>query len=144
MITQLAESTASTPYVSQNAAVSASSASIAPTNTSSRYGQPASASATGRATRESETGCHSTVPGPCTPRTYCAGMTADRPTDVIETILRSYTTITVVGASADPTKPAHYVPAHMAQHGWRIVPVNPRGGTILGEPVHRTLGDIPH
>jgi uncharacterized protein len=70
-------------------------------------------------------------------------MTADRPTDVIETILRRFPTITVVGASADPMKPAHYVPAHMAQHGWRIVPVNPRGGTILGTQAYPTLADVP-
>jgi predicted CoA-binding protein len=63
--------------------------------------------------------------------------------ETVEQILRSYDTITVVGASAAPEKPAHYVPAHMQQHGWRIVPVNPRGGTILGQPVHRTLAEAP-
>jgi predicted CoA-binding protein len=31
----------------------------------------------------------------------------------------------------------------MQQHGWRIVPVNPREVTILGEPVYRTLADVP-
>jgi predicted CoA-binding protein len=67
-------------------------------------------------------------------------MTTD---DVVEKILRSYDTITVVGASNAPEKPAHYVPEHMQAHGWRIVPVNPRGGTILGEPVHRSLADAP-
>lgn len=39
-------------------------------------------------------------------------------------ILTTYGTITVVGASGAPAKAAHYVPAHMQQHGWRIVPVN--------------------
>jgi predicted CoA-binding protein len=63
--------------------------------------------------------------------------------EVVEKILRSYDTITVVGASNAPEKPAHYVPAHMQAHGWRIVPVNPRGGTILGEPVYRSLGEAP-
>jgi uncharacterized protein len=62
---------------------------------------------------------------------------------VVEQILTSYDTITVVGASDAAEKPAHYVPEHMQQHGWRIVPVNPRGGTILGEPAYRTLGDVP-
>lgn len=70
-------------------------------------------------------------------------MTADAPTDVIETILRRFATITVVGASADPMKPAHYVPAHMADHGWRIVPVNPRAGTILGAQAYPSLADVP-
>jgi predicted CoA-binding protein len=62
---------------------------------------------------------------------------------LVERILTSYDTITVVGASAAPAKAAHYVPAHMQRHGWRIVPVNPHADEILGEPVHRTLADVP-
>jgi predicted CoA-binding protein len=63
--------------------------------------------------------------------------------DIVERILRSYAVITVVGASADPTKAAHHVPAHMQRHGWRIIPVNPHADEILGEPVYRTLGNVP-
>jgi uncharacterized protein len=61
----------------------------------------------------------------------------------VEHILRTYDTITVVGASDAAEKPASYVPTHMREHGWRIVPVNPRGGTILGEPAYKTLADVP-
>ncbi|WP_375481610.1 CoA-binding protein [uncultured Jatrophihabitans sp.] len=61
----------------------------------------------------------------------------------VEQILRRYDTITVVGASDDPAKPAHYVPEHMIEHGWRIVPVNPRGGEILGLPAYPTLAEVP-
>jgi predicted CoA-binding protein len=65
-------------------------------------------------------------------------------TDVtVERILRSYAEITVVGASRHQEKAAHYVPAHMQRHGWRIVPVNPYADAILGEPVHRRLADVP-
>ena len=53
--------------------------------------------------------------------------------EVVERILTTYDTITVVGASANPGKAAHSVPAVMQRHGWRIVPVNLRGGVILGE-----------
>jgi predicted CoA-binding protein len=60
----------------------------------------------------------------------------------VERILRSYDTITVVGASRSPAKAAHSVPAHMQQHGWRIIPVNPYADAILGERVYRTLADI--
>jgi predicted CoA-binding protein len=63
--------------------------------------------------------------------------------DVIERILRTYETITVVGASDAPEKPAHYVPVHMREHGWQIVPINPRGGTILGVPAYRSLAEAP-
>jgi predicted CoA-binding protein len=62
---------------------------------------------------------------------------------LVEHMLRTYGTITVVGASPAPAKAAHYVPAHMQQHGWRIIPVNPHAGEILGEPVYRTLADVP-
>jgi hypothetical protein len=58
-------------------------------------------------------------------------------------ILTTYDTITVVGASANPGKAAHRVPASMQAYGWRIVPVNLRGGLLLGEPAYRTLADLP-
>ncbi|HEX3337439.1 MAG TPA: CoA-binding protein [Jatrophihabitans sp.] len=62
---------------------------------------------------------------------------------VVDKILRSYDTITVVGASDASEKAAHYVPVHMREHGWKIIPVNPRGGTILGEPAYKTLAAAP-
>jgi len=62
---------------------------------------------------------------------------------VVERILTSYATIAVVGASAAAAKAAHTVPAHMQRHGWRIIPVNPHADQILGEPVYRTLGEVP-
>ena len=60
-----------------------------------------------------------------------------------ERILATYDTITVVGASTAPEKAAYSVPAHMQRHGWRIIPVNPHASEILGEPVFRTLADVP-
>jgi predicted CoA-binding protein len=62
---------------------------------------------------------------------------------IIERILTTYGTITVVGASTVPAKAAQAVPAHMQQHGWRIIPVNPHAAEILGEPVYRTLAGVP-
>jgi predicted CoA-binding protein len=62
---------------------------------------------------------------------------------VVERILRTYDTITVVGASAAPAKAACYVPAHMQEHGWRIIPINPHTEVILGEPVYRSLAAVP-
>jgi hypothetical protein len=63
--------------------------------------------------------------------------------ETVERILTTYDTITVVGASADPAKAAHGVPALMHRHGWRIIPVNLRGGTILGERAYRALAEVP-
>jgi predicted CoA-binding protein len=62
---------------------------------------------------------------------------------VVERILRTYDTITVVGASNSPDKAAHYVPQHMQEHGWRIIPVNPSAAEILGEPVYPSLAAVP-
>jgi hypothetical protein len=63
--------------------------------------------------------------------------------EVVERILTTYDTITVVGASAHPSKAAHNVPADMQRHGWRIIPVNPRGGLILDEPAYPALAGLP-
>ena len=51
-------------------------------------------------------------------------------------------TIAVVGASGDPSKPAHRIPRYLQRQGYRIVPVNPRGGELLGEPVARSLAEV--
>jgi uncharacterized protein len=50
--------------------------------------------------------------------------------------------IAVVGASADPSKPAHRIPRYLQQQGYRILPVNPRGGQLFGEPVARSLVEV--
>ena len=52
-------------------------------------------------------------------------------------------TIAVIGLSADPGKPSHYVPAYMQQHGYRILPVNPAVDSVLGEKSYATLSDLP-
>ncbi len=62
-----------------------------------------------------------------------------------EQLLRIYAetkTIAVVGASADESKAAHRVPRYLQSQGYRIVPVNPRGGKIFGESVFRSLAEI--
>ncbi|MFT4126101.1 MAG: CoA-binding protein [Gordonia sp. (in: high G+C Gram-positive bacteria)] len=63
--------------------------------------------------------------------------------DVVEKILTSYSTITVVGASANPTKAANEVPAYMQAKGWRIIPVNPTATEIVGERVWPRIADVP-
>jgi predicted CoA-binding protein len=58
-------------------------------------------------------------------------------------LLEDFRTLVVVGCSADPTKSAHSVPAAMQHYGWRVIPVNPRGGELLGVPAYPTLADVP-
>jgi uncharacterized protein len=57
-------------------------------------------------------------------------------------IYRGTRTIAVVGASADESKAAHRIPAYLQQQGYRIRPVNPRGGELLGEPVATSLTEV--
>jgi uncharacterized protein len=62
-----------------------------------------------------------------------------------ERLLRIYAdtkTIAVVGASAGPSKPAHQIPRYLQRQGYRILPVNPRGGELLGEAVARSLTEV--
>ena len=51
-------------------------------------------------------------------------------------------TIAVVGASTAVGKPAHDIPLYLQSQGYRIIPVNPRGGEILGEPAFASLRDV--
>lgn len=59
-------------------------------------------------------------------------------------ILANGKTIAVVGLSADWFRPSYFAAKYMQEHGYRIVPVNPRYETILGEPCYKSLRDIPH
>ncbi|MBM3218771.1 MAG: CoA-binding protein [Candidatus Rokubacteria bacterium] len=59
-------------------------------------------------------------------------------------VLREARRVAVLGAKPDPREPAHYVPAYLQAHGYRILPVNPNfeGRTIFGERVVATLAEL--
>ncbi|MCT2539047.1 CoA-binding protein [Sedimentimonas flavescens] len=63
----------------------------------------------------------------------------------IRNILTETRTIAVVGFSADPGRPSHYVAEFLQAVGYRIIPVNPglAGQVILGETVYADLAAIP-
>ena len=62
--------------------------------------------------------------------------------DDLRRVYESTRTIAVVGASARDGRAANYVPAYLQSQGYRIIPVNPRGGEIFGETALATLDDI--
>jgi uncharacterized protein len=68
-------------------------------------------------------------------------MADDIPT--LRRILKSCHTIAVVGLSAEWHRPSFFAAKYLQQHGYRIVPVNPRYESVLGEPCHAKLEDIP-
>jgi len=51
--------------------------------------------------------------------------------------------LAVVGLSDRADRPSHQVAQEMQRLGYRIVPVSPKGETILGEKVYRRLQEIP-
>ena len=59
-------------------------------------------------------------------------------------ILKTCRTVAVVGLSAEWHRPSFFVAKYLQEHGYRVIPVNPRyaGGQILGEPVFASLADI--
>ena len=58
-------------------------------------------------------------------------------------VLKSCRTIAVVGLSAEWHRPSYFAAKYMQEHGYRIVPVNPRYDSILGERSYAALEDIP-
>jgi uncharacterized protein len=58
-------------------------------------------------------------------------------------ILTRCKTIAVVGLSDNWLRPSYTTSRYMQGQGYRIVPVNPKGGTILGETCYASLSDIP-
>ena len=63
--------------------------------------------------------------------------------DELKKIYEEAKTIAVVGASADEMKAAHTIPRYLKRQGYRIFPVNPKGGEILEEKVYTSLEEIP-
>jgi predicted CoA-binding protein len=59
--------------------------------------------------------------------------------DDLRKIYADAKTIAVVGASADESKPGHRIPGYLQRQGYHIIPVNPRGGELFGEPVRASL-----
>jgi predicted CoA-binding protein len=63
--------------------------------------------------------------------------------DPIADVLKRARTIAVVGLSDNPLRPSFGVSAYMQSHGYRIIPVNPRIKSCLGEKAYASLLDIP-
>jgi predicted CoA-binding protein len=58
----------------------------------------------------------------------------ENPTEAgIEALLLRIRSIAVLGLSADADRPSHHVAAALQKFGYRIIPVNPTAGQILGE-----------
>jgi predicted CoA-binding protein len=58
-------------------------------------------------------------------------------------VLHETRTLAVVGLSADWFRPSNFAAKYMQEHGYRVIPVNPRYQEILGEKCYPDLRSIP-
>jgi uncharacterized protein len=63
--------------------------------------------------------------------------------NTLRRILHESKTIAVVGLSADWFRPSFFAAKYMQEHGYRVIPVNPKYPEILGEKCYKSLRDIP-
>ncbi len=63
--------------------------------------------------------------------------------NTLRRILHNSKTIAVVGLSADWFRPSFFAAKYMQEHGYRVIPVNPKYPAILGEKCYRSLREIP-
>jgi uncharacterized protein len=62
--------------------------------------------------------------------------------NTLRRILRESKVIAVVGLSADWFRPSYFAAKYMQEHGYRVIPVNPKYPEILGEKCYPSLRDI--
>ena len=62
--------------------------------------------------------------------------------NALRRILREAKVIAVVGLSADWFRPSFFAAKYMQEHGYRVIPVNPKYAQILGEKCYPSLREI--
>ena len=61
----------------------------------------------------------------------------------LKAILGDARTIAVVGLSSKPWRDSFRIAKYLQDHGYRIVPVNPKETEVLGEQAYPSLLDVP-
>jgi predicted CoA-binding protein len=61
----------------------------------------------------------------------------------IQAILNRARTVAIVGLSPNELRASHFVGYYLRRHGYRVIPVNPREESILGERSYPSLADVP-
>jgi hypothetical protein len=61
----------------------------------------------------------------------------------IQRVIHTAKTVAIVGLSANELRASNFVGYYLKRHGYRVVPVNPREKTILGETSYPSLLDVP-
>ena len=63
--------------------------------------------------------------------------------NTLRRILSQNRVIAVVGLSADWFRPSYFAAKYMQEHGYTVIPVNPRYPEVLGQKCYPSLRDIP-
>ncbi len=63
--------------------------------------------------------------------------------EALRRILRESRTIAVVGLSPKWHRPSYFAAKYLLDHGYRVIPVNPGHGEILGQRCYPSLTAIP-
>ena len=63
--------------------------------------------------------------------------------ETLRRILATRRVIAVVGLSAEWNRPSFFAAKYMQEHGYRIIPVNPKYPAILGETCYPSLRALP-
>jgi predicted CoA-binding protein len=63
--------------------------------------------------------------------------------DTARRVLRESRTWAVVGASDDPWRSSRHVIEQLIEHGYDVIPVNPKYDTVLGRHCYPSLADVP-
>jgi len=58
-------------------------------------------------------------------------------------ILGENRVIAVVGLSADWFRPSYFAAKYMLEHGYHVIPVNPKYPEILGRRCYKSLAEVP-
>jgi len=58
-------------------------------------------------------------------------------------ILTDYKRVAMVGLSADWSRPSNFAAKYLLDHGFEVIPVNPKYPEILGQKCYADLRDIP-
>jgi predicted CoA-binding protein len=58
-------------------------------------------------------------------------------------ILNGYKRVAMVGLSADWSRPSNFAAKYLIDHGFEVIPVNPKYDEILGQKCYADLEDIP-
>ena len=63
--------------------------------------------------------------------------------NTLRRILTQYKRVAILGLSADWSRPSNFVAKYLLEHGFEVIPVNPKYDEILGQKCYPDLAAIP-